>query len=266
MQEKRGEILKFIAEITCILGGFASFLTWLGVKPKDLAMSQSMHVPHFLWLLLAIALFVAGISSSLWGILGQKLRIKSIQSELALERQSTERLKGDIYENAQLNLEYRDKLGTFSALQWDALSLSLRLLNFIEAQGPPPQPKYSADEVRRMPLDMNDKDLDFACEFHFGGNVSDGGPQTSEELQKLMMARFMILDPWYEKVRASYALEFRSEVERMYNRFSIEGFTDDVLDVPVQGKMGRENIRAIASKLWELAYKVREKGISIENP
>jgi pyruvate/2-oxoglutarate dehydrogenase complex dihydrolipoamide acyltransferase (E2) component len=81
-----------------------------------------------------------------------------------------------------------------------------------------------------------------------------------------MMARFMLLDPWYEKVRASYELEFRTEVEKMYNRFSVEGLTDDVLKVPIQGKMGRENIRAIASKLWELAYKMREKGITIENP
>ena len=112
----------------------------------------------------------------------------------------------------------------------------------------------------------NNKDFDFACDFYFGGNITEGGPKTSEELQKLMMARFMLLDPWYEKVRAKYALEFRDEVERMYNRFSIEGLTDEVLHVPVQGKIGRENIRAIAWKLWELAYKIREKGVSIENP
>jgi hypothetical protein len=37
------------------------------------------------------------------------------------------------------------------------------------------------------------------------------------------------------------------------------------LKVPIQGRMGRQNILAIASKLWELAYKFREKGISIED-
>src|ERR1035441_1630210 len=159
-----------------------------------------------------------------------------------------------------------------SQLQMDALVLSVKLLNFIEAQGPPPKPKYTQKEINKMSstetkrfILANDKDFDFACEYYFGGNVTEGEPRTVEELQKLMMARFMLLDPWYEKVRASYALEFRQEVEQMYNRFSKEGLTDDVLQVSIQGKMGRENIRAIAPKLWELAYKMREKGVSIED-
>jgi hypothetical protein len=158
-----------------------------------------------------------------------------------------------------------------SQLQKEAVLLSMRLLDFIEAQGQPPTPKYSRSQIEQMSsaevkrlVSENNKDFDFACEFYYGGQT--GGPMTSEQLQTLMMARFMLLDPWYEQVRAKYALEFRDEVERMYNRFASEGLTDDVLHVPVQGKMGRENIRAIASKLWELAYKIREKGVSIENP
>lgn len=160
-----------------------------------------------------------------------------------------------------------------SPLQDGALTLSMKLLSFIEAQGPPPIPKYTRKEIDLMPsaemkslILENDKDFDFACEYYYGGNIAEGGPQTADEMHKFMMARFMLLHPWYEKVRASYELEFRVEVERMYNRFAIEGLGDDILKVPVDGKMGRENIRAIASKLWELAYKVREKEVSIENP
>jgi hypothetical protein len=51
----------------------------------------------------------------------------------------------------------------------------------------------------------------------------------------------------------------------MNNRFVLEGLSDEILKVPIQGRMGRQNILAIASKLWELAYKFREKGISIED-
>lgn len=157
-------------------------------------------------------------------------------------------------------------------LQQEALLLSMRLLSFIEAQGPPPTPKYTREQIQNISLqeskrliNANDKDFDFASEYYFGGNVAAGGPQTADQLHSLMMARFMLLDPWYEKVRAAYELEFRNDVAKMYNRFVLEGLTDEILNVPIQGKMGRENVRAIASKLWELAYKVREKGVKIEN-
>ncbi|MGB6742390.1 MAG: hypothetical protein WBE38_01950, partial [Terracidiphilus sp.] len=142
---------------------------------------------------------------------------------------------------------------------------------FITAQGPPPTPKYTREQIDAMSssqtkklIEKKDKDFDFACEFYYGGNISEGGPKTADQLHALMMARFMLLDPWYEKVRAGYELEFRSEVEATYNRFALEQLSDEILKVPIQGKMGRENVRAIASKLWELAYKLREKGVKIE--
>jgi len=156
-------------------------------------------------------------------------------------------------------------------LQFDAISLSMKLLEFIEAQGEPPTPKYSKEQIHRMPTEemrsliiAKDKDFDFSCEYHFGGNLEEGAPQTADELQKQIMARFTLLDPWYETVRAKYELEYRTEVERMANRFAVEQLSDEILRVPVEGRMSREYIRAIAAKLWEMAYKVREKGIRIE--
>lgn len=162
----------------------------------------------------------------------------------------------------------------FTPLQKDALSLALNLLDFIKAQGEPPKPKYTREQIERMSSEdtgrlirANDKDFDFACEYWFGGadGVQDG-VRTEDQLAKLLMARFRLLDPWYEKVTAGYELEYRQEVERMRHRFALEGLSDDnLLQVPIQGKLGRENIKSIAAKLWELAYKVREKGVVIEN-
>jgi pyruvate/2-oxoglutarate dehydrogenase complex dihydrolipoamide acyltransferase (E2) component len=78
------------------------------------------------------------------------------------------------------------------------------------------------------------------------------------------MARFRLLDPWYEKITAGYNLEFRAEVERIHDRFAVEGIADESLKVPAQGRLARKEIRGIASKLWELAYKLRDKEVEIE--
>lgn len=154
-------------------------------------------------------------------------------------------------------------------LQVDSLRLSMSLLEFLRQLGFPPQPRYTADELHGLPLsrskeliESNDGAYFEACEYHFGnGHLHI---ETAEGLQNLTMSRFMRLWPWYEKVKASYALDFKDKVERIQHRFTIEGLMDDGLSLPVDGRDGVKNIKAIAAKLWELAYKVEEKGIPVE--
>jgi hypothetical protein len=64
--------------------------------------------------------------------------------------------------------------------------------------------------------------------------------------------------PWYQKVEAAYALTLKSKVETIRNRFAVEGMANDVLLVSVEGRDGEKNIRTIAAKLWELAFKIGE--------
>ena len=73
------------------------------------------------------------------------------------------------------------------------------------------------------------------------------------------MNRHTRMRPWYEKLRASYALEFKSRVEELHNRFSVEGLTDGGLLLPVEDFDGIQNVQLIAAKLWELAFKFEEK-------
>jgi hypothetical protein len=162
----------------------------------------------------------------------------------------------------------------FSSLQMDALGLSAKLLDFIEQQGSPPVPKYTAEEIRSMALsksrsliESNDRDYDFACEFHFGGrDEAAQGDWSAVRFQTQMMARISLLDPWYEKVRASYALsKLGEEVKRMRDRFAVEGLVENDLNLPIEGAKARENIKKVAAYLWGLAYKIREKGIYIED-
>jgi hypothetical protein len=75
---------KVVAWIACVLGGFASFLSWLEIKPKDLAMNQSIPVPHVLWLLLALALFGVAIGSAVWSGIIQRRQIKQLQNAVAM--------------------------------------------------------------------------------------------------------------------------------------------------------------------------------------
>ena len=63
------------------MGGFGSFLQWLDLKPKDLALSQSITIPHALWLLLAIALSATGIGASVWSGILQKREIQRLKSQ-----------------------------------------------------------------------------------------------------------------------------------------------------------------------------------------
>jgi len=83
------------------------------------------------------------------------------------------------------------------------------------------------EEMRSLII-AKDKDFDFSCEYHFA-KFRRGAPQTADELQKQIMARFTLLDPWYETVRAKYELEYRTEVERMANRFAVEQLSDEIL-------------------------------------
>ena len=155
-------------------------------------------------------------------------------------------------------------------LQKDAIQLALELLKFIERLGPEPAPMYTKEQIERMSsaeskrlIEAQDGDYLEACEYHFG----DGHlPLKSEQgLQNAIMANMNRLWPWYEKVRASYALEWKGEIEKMWNRFSAEGLADDGLLLPVDGRDGIKSMRAIAAKLWELAYKLRAKEIHIED-
>jgi hypothetical protein len=148
-----------------------------------------------------------------------------------------------------------------TGLQVDAIRLSVELLDFLNKMGSPPAPKYTAKEIEEMPsskmeelITAEDGDFAEACEYYKG----DGAffIQTTNALSNKITAHWTRLLPWYQKIAASYALELRNKVETMRNRFAVEGMADAVLLFSVEGKDGEKNIRAIAAKLWELAFKV----------
>jgi len=106
-------------------------------------------------------------------------------------------------------------------------------------------------------IDAEDGDFAEACEYYQG----DGALfiQTANPYSNKITAQWKRLLPWYQKVAASYALEFAERVEKMRYRFTLEGMGDGVFFLPIQGRDGERHIRAIAAKLWELAYKSGEK-------
>jgi hypothetical protein len=152
-------------------------------------------------------------------------------------------------------------------LQEDAIALSVELLDFLKRLGPPPAPKYTAEEIAKMTssqmrelIDADDGDFGEAMEYHQGDGVLF--IQTANAYSNKITARWKRLLPWYQKVGASYALDFKDKVDKIRNRFVLEGMTADALLLPVEGKEGEKRIRDIAATLWELAFKISEKGAS----
>jgi hypothetical protein len=152
----------------------------------------------------------------------------------------------------------------FSSLTSDALQLSIDLLRFLNKLGTEPAPKYTRDQLARLPgsetqrlIESNDGDYSEACAYHDGDHrIFD---LTSDGLYRGIANRHTRMVPWYEKVRASYALEMRARVEEMRNRFSVEGLSDGDLLLPVENFDSTKNVRLIAAKIWELAFKLEEK-------
>ena len=166
-------------------------------------------------------------------------------------------------------------VGAFKPLQIEAMQLSIGLLKLVRRLGPEPTPKYSEYDINVMPeaqrrhlLTINDKDFRESCEYHFGeANAHSGGPmQTAEQLHASLMAHYRLFDPWYERVKAAFALECEADVERIRNRFIVEGISDDqILLTPREGREGVGTIKTMAAKLWEMTYKAGERVIENEN-
>lgn len=167
--------------------------------------------------------------------------------------------------------ELAAKVERFTPLQWEAVQLADDLLRFLLELGPPPAPKYTEEEIRRMPeaqsrklVESNDGEYAEACEYHFG----KGTMRLSQEgLYQQLTAHNRRLWPWYDKVADAYDERFKGKVESMKRRLTVEGMAADSLLVTIGGPHGAANIRAIAAKLWELAYGLKEKGLpNYEDP
>jgi hypothetical protein len=172
--------------------------------------------------------------------------------------------------NRQCQAEKREavaKLETFTPLQLDAVLLAQQLHVLLARLGPEPAPKYTRKELDEMSssehkrlVDSEDGDFAEAYEYHYGDQHSFN--VTPRQHERTIRSRMNRLWPWYDKLSAGYALECKDAVERIRNRFAFEGLADSTLQLPVEGRDGVKNVRAIAAKLWEFAGKLEEKKAS----
>jgi hypothetical protein len=151
-------------------------------------------------------------------------------------------------------------------LQNDAIRLSLELLDFLKEIGPPPVPKYTAEQINdmnsaQMKVLINAQDGDFfdACEYYFGDKHHFG--QTAQGVQNELIVRSTRMLTWYRKFQAAYDLQgLKGKVEALRNRFTVEGVEADALIAPIPYKDSAQHIRSVAAKLWELAFEIGAKG------
>jgi hypothetical protein len=77
-----------------------------------------------------------------------KDQIEECKADLWRTQEASRQCSEELRESARLNLEYRAKLAVFSALQWEAMSLSCDLLEFATRIGPPPWPRYTRETTQ----------------------------------------------------------------------------------------------------------------------
>ncbi len=161
-------------------------------------------------------------------------------------------------------------------LQLEAVRLSMDLLEFLRRLGPPPVPKYTAQEIQTMPSAKaqklnEEKDPDYieACEFHFPGIMGpldvEGNPagMASVAYQKQIKVSSLPIFARQEKVRAELNQgDLTKRVFGLKNRLTIEGFIDEAMQLEMDTLQDEQGIKAIASTLWKLAYMIIEKGPS----
>ena len=198
---------------------------------------------------------------------------------LSIELESTKKqleclsASQEITEEERKSIEYQNRLvnlghaieGILNPLQIEAIQLSSKLLGFIKDLGDPPLPKYTREQIDNMGtkemkrlIDSRDGDFLEACEYYSPDKLHF----TREMLDAQLSSHFTRLLPWYEKVRARYAIEFAGNVETLRNKYAIEEISDGTLSINIAGVDAVLNIRAIASRLWEMAFTLKEKEVA----
>jgi hypothetical protein len=212
-------------------------------------------------------------------ILPEDSRIAGLTKDLEIvqdaARSATEAqryIEGALSQSENRNRDLEGKLSArpdvpLSVLQSDALRLSSELLHFLKSLGPMPAPKFTAEDIDKMPSAQMDKllkaeDGDFAEAFEYYSGDGTLFVQTGNPYSNKITARWKRLLPWFQKLASSYALKFREKVEKMRNRLAVEGVAPHILFLPIEGRDGEKNIRAMAAALWEAAYKIGEKGVA----
>jgi hypothetical protein len=235
-ESKLAAFLRMAIQFIFILGGLGSFLTWVGVRPRDLAMTRSIPVPHILWLLLAIALFAVGIGSSVWSGMVQRRHLAEAHRYLAdvqgrlsdlekaphtiltingeglgppvetVPKEQVRRL--EVAHNAEL-------FAHFDSLQLEALALAYDTRKFL------------SDFEQKPPL------------------LRPGTPENRLQIQKRA--------EWLQRMLSAYELRFKDRNREVDLRFRERGITVSIGEEP---NLAEPKIYQWTEELVALAFKI----------
>jgi hypothetical protein len=268
---------KIIAWIACTLGGFASFLQWLGLKPKDLAMTSSIPIPHVLWLLLAIALFAVGIGSSLWAGVVQRRHLSAAEKRLStLEKipHTILTINGDRLDGtpaAPVETVTKDEVRRIEIAHNAELSRAreaqrqcdeerreaLRKAEEIEAQ----LSIFSPLQIQafRLARDMGN----YLTSLGPKPTISEMDfPDTADGRFRLIHARFDAEEPWLVRLRSKCDEDFLPRLQSIINQFGMIGKADTLLNPHRAHIAIEEEFEEVRSRLVALAHSV--DGIFLE--
>jgi hypothetical protein len=78
--------------------------------------------------------------------------------------------------------------------------------------------------------------------------------------ETFIFEQFKLQDPWWQKLRGTYALKFRDRVQEIYQQSTQLGMQDYDLRVDAD-TVKIENLNLVQKKLWELASRLDEEAI-----
>jgi hypothetical protein len=166
-------------------------------------------------------------------------------------------LEGD--EDDLFVLPANSVLQSLTPLQQRLLKLSADISKFLRELGPAPDPTYtkekmnslSSAEVKRL-VETQDGDYAEASAFYADDDRLFIHPE--QNVYSNIFRNCKRLYPWYERLRAEFAHQFRLTLEYQHRELLRAGIADVTLLTQVEGCKGVERARSIASRLWQSAF------------
>jgi hypothetical protein len=228
----------------------SNFLVWLiqslggtsMIGAVARAFWQSIHHSVHDWIFLG-AMFAVGlllVVAALWIQSNKEPRYSEVELDDKLARQRTEieeqipsiMINGTPVagpaKTAADALQEASASPLLSPLQAKAVRLAKDLRVFVRELGPKPE-------------------LDPAEYSRLGGET-------------FIFEQFKLQDPWWQKLRGTYALKFRDRVQEIYQQSTQRGMQDYDLRVDAD-TVKIENLNLVQKKLWELASRLDEEAI-----
>jgi hypothetical protein len=253
----------FIFQAGIWLGAVACIFVWLGVKPKDL---WGWRVPitahHWIWLAVAILLFITGISTSGYALYQSSKQSKEVDSKIHEIQQLTSE-KQEIAEQLRiLNIQYKaleyrshqvrgDIEAELKTAKTRMATMQDEIKRLKEAQGSLLAQRTfdAARNIRKQWIDFKERSGGEPAKPDYAALTPGQGQE--EEISAEYFGKFM---GWQDRARGWYEGKVKDGLFQIRSELAEHGLTDQDLDDNIGLRSPtEESIQIICQRLKWLA-------------